>query len=253
MKNYFESAPDLQAAVGNVFSANKDTSGINFKQEMAASLNVAEQTGKEMSHMREFADQMRQRAAAEGGQLQNNGSKAGSMIMGEGMSYGLTALAAAINPALGAGMAVASGLKTMHMIQSKMSQNSYFTAPEEIGKGSKADAKSEVSSYESDGGSKTSFQSLARDAFQVGAPSPMMPGQDKPEYTRPHYASEAEYDQIYDDMKAKGLSADDMLEMSMNFDQSPEYLAMMRQYQQHAELRPQNLQMAASAPRLGLA
>ena len=44
-----------------------------------------------------------------------------------------------------------------------------------------------------------------------------------------------------------------MLEMSMNFDQSPEYLAMMRQYQQHAELRPQNLQMVASAPRLGLA
>ena len=43
--NYFESAPNLQAAVGAVFSAHKDTSGINIQAEMKSSLNVAEQTG----------------------------------------------------------------------------------------------------------------------------------------------------------------------------------------------------------------
>lgn len=251
--NYFESAPNLQAAVGAVFSAHKDTSGINIQAEMKSSLNVAEQTGTELNKMREFADQMQQRAVAEGGEIKvNAGRQATGAIMGEGMSYGLTALATAINPAVGAGMAVMSGLNTMRMLQSRMSQNSQFTAPEDIGKGSKADAKSEVSSFQSDGGSKTSFQAVAKDMFQFGGPVPAAPGKDEPEYTQPNYASRAEYDEMYDNMKAQGLSADELLEMSMNFDQRPEFMAMMRQHEQHAVLRPQNLHMVASAPSFGM-
>lgn len=254
-QNYFESAPKLTAAAGAVFDATKDTSGINFQAEMKSSLNVAEQTGQELSKMREFANQMKERALADGGEMQAPQGNAAGFAIQEGMSYATVAIATAINPALGMIAGGIASANTVRSIASRTSEQSSFTAPEDMGKGSKADAKTEESVFSS-GGSATSLQAVAQSTFVDGgmqAPS-FMPSSDddKPVFTKPFYGSEAAYDQMYSDMISNGQTPDDVLAMSIKFEEDQNYVAMQRQYQQHAVIRPQNLQMVASAPSVGL-
>lgn len=248
--NYFETAPDLKAAAGAVFDAHKDTSGVNVQQEMKSSLNVAEQTGKELGKMQEFASQMKERAIAGGGEIQQtNGQKMAGFAVGEAMSYGTVAIATAINPALGGLMAMGAGAKTLHSIASRTSETSFTTAPEDVGKGSKADAKTEESVFTS-GGSQTSFQAVAQEGnFGMQGFSFMPESEnDGPSYTRPIYSTEANYDRMYDDMIAQGQTPDDILAMAVQFENDPNFVGLQRQYQQHAEIRPQNLHMVASQP-----
>lgn len=252
-QNYFESAPDLKAATGAVFSAHKNTGNVNFQAEMNGSMSVAQSTSQEMAQMREFADQMKQRATFNGAETQTSkGRELTGAAIGEGLSYGTVALATAINPLLGAGVGIAAAANTLNTLRSKMQSNSTFTAPEDFGKGSKADAKSEEPSYKSDGGSVTSLQAVAQNSFVDGgmqAPA-FMPGAEADEavYTTPHYADRSAYDKMYQDMIVNGQSPDDILEMSLKMDEDKNYLAMQRQYDQHAIHRPQNLQMVAAAP-----
>jgi len=252
-QNYFQSAPDLQAAAGPVFSAHKNTGNIDFQAEMKSSMGIAQSTGKEMAQMREFADQMKQRAEFNGAEMQTSkGRELTGFAMGEGLSYAIVGAAAVINPALGVAATVVAGAKMANMLRSKMADNSSFTAPEDFGKGSKADAKSEAPTYKSDGGSATSLQAVAQNSFVDGgmqAPA-FIPSEqaDEGEFTTPFYAGRADYDRMYQEMVMNGQTPDEILEMSLNMDEDKNYLAMQRQYQQHAVLRPQNLQMVASSP-----
>tara|TARA_R110002126_G_scaffold13118_7_gene57346 strand:+ start:253018 stop:253809 length:792 start_codon:yes stop_codon:yes gene_type:complete len=252
-QNYFESAPDLKAATGAVFSAHKDTGNVNFQAELSGSMSVAKSTSNEMAQMREFADQMQQRAMHNGAETQTSKARELSgFAMGEGLSYGTVALAAAVNPLLGAGVATVAAAKTLNTLRSKMQSNSTFTAPEDFGKGSKADAKSDEPSYKSDGGSMTSFTAVSKNSsvdggMQAPAFMPSADG-DEAEYTTPLHANRSAYDKMYQDMIVNGQSPDDILEMSQKMDEDKNYLAMQRQYDQHAIHRPQNLQMVASSP-----
>ena len=256
----FPSAPNLKAQAGQFFDTTKSSAGVNVQQELKGSASVASGSKQDMARMNEAADQIKQRAQANGGEASiGTGRAATGMVMQEGLSYGAVFVAGMINPALGVGVAVMAGMNTAKTLQASMNKNSSFTAPEDIGKGSKADAKASANddiSYKSSGGSETSLQSVAQNSFQDGAMMPsMMPTyeEDKPQYADGYFASAAEYDKMYDGMISDGSSPEDIYTMAMNLEDNPDYQALQRQIHQHDVLRPQNLHaVAANSPSMGM-
>jgi hypothetical protein len=256
----FPSAPQLKAQAGQVFDTTKSSAGVNVQQELKGSASVTADSKKDMARMNEFADQMKQRAQANGGEPSvGKGREATGLVMQEGLSYGAVFAASLINPALGMGVAAMAGLNTVKTLQANMNKNSTFTAPEDIGKGSKADAKANANdeiAYKSSGGSETSLQSVAQNSFQDGAMMPsMMPAyhEDKPQYSDGYFASAAEYDKMYDGMVADGSSPEDIYTMAMNLDKNLDYQALQRQIHQHDVVRPQNLHAVAASGPSGMA
>jgi hypothetical protein len=251
----FPSAPQLKAKAGQVCDTTKSSAGVNIQQELKASASVTAGSKKDIARMNEVADQMKQRAQANGGEPSvGKGRAATGFAMQEGLSYGAVFAASLINPALGMGVAAMAGLNTVKTLQANMNKNSTFTAPEDIGKGSKADAKANANdeiSYKSSGGSETSLQSVAQNSFQDGAMMPsMMPAfeEDKPQYANGYFASAAEYDKMYDGLIDNGSSPEDIYTMAMNLDENRDYQASQQQVYRHDVVRQQNLHALSSGP-----
>lgn len=241
----------MTAASGQMFDPSKSMRNVNVSQELSGSMQIADATRGEILKMQELADAIGTLAAANGGEIgpASKGRAMAGAAMGEGLSYGASFAVGVFNPALGMCMAVASTARTVHMLNSKINQETSFTPATETTRGNSKRDHVDSEIVFSSGGSQTSLQAAAKQPFTdmgMAAPEPAMIDEGHAyEIIAPVMHSKEEVVEAYKQMLSEGMSNDEILLMAQNFAEDPEYQAMLRQYTQHAEYRPQNIVQAA--------